>query len=379
MSPMQAGQSGPSSQTVGPPPAQHRCVMCETELATKQELQDHFRLHANGQIDMKGRNIAAVQAGLMAVEVTVKVEEGPVSLGRTQDRKKGDRTKCDICEETFETPTLAIQHKFRKHRDSQKKYFCGFCGKQFPLEVSKVNHIKSEHKSDKRGPKLYQCKECSAQFFCVEAIEYHVRTGHQRVSSLINPIFTYSPSKKIKRNIAGEANSVFYCHLCGHEYMIKFNLQKHIESQHSHEERTGTPQQIIKCKLCEGIFHNKKAWDSHNLLHCPEDLYIHNEADRRLAVARVDQDFDHSRVPSLLDKLLPVNRVKKGIKVVGEKGREEEQETGEKKEEGRNKAVVDSDSDDDKSDTSIEDEDEEDVPPPKKTKANPSARSCPSS
>ena len=43
---------------------------------------------------------------------------------------------CDVCQESFETVTLAIQHKFRKHPNSNKKYYCGFCGKQYPLEVS---------------------------------------------------------------------------------------------------------------------------------------------------------------------------------------------------------------------------------------------------
>ena len=33
----------------------HKCVMCELLLPTKPELQAHFRLHANGTIDMKGK------------------------------------------------------------------------------------------------------------------------------------------------------------------------------------------------------------------------------------------------------------------------------------------------------------------------------------
>merc|ERR1712129_476797 len=33
----------------------HMCVMCEVKLATREELQEHFRLHANSQIDMKGK------------------------------------------------------------------------------------------------------------------------------------------------------------------------------------------------------------------------------------------------------------------------------------------------------------------------------------
>merc|ERR1712129_429492 len=111
------------------------------------------------------------------------------------------------------------------------------------------------------------------------------------------------------------------------------------------------------CKLCEGVFYNKKAWDSHNLSHSPSDLYIHSEDDRKLAVTRVDQDFDYSRVPTTMDKLL---QVKKKAKVNREVVTVNEKETGGKKK-GKNRAVVDSDSEDDKSDTSIEGDEEEET------------------
>ena len=216
--------------------------------------------------------------------------------------------------------TFNFQHKFRKHRGSQKKYFCAQCGKQFPLEVCRENHIKAEHKTEKKGGNIYQCKDCAAQFFNMDAIKFHIRSAHQRVSSLINPVFTVGPSKKIKMNIAGEASSVFYCHLCGQEYLVKFNLQKHIEAMHPPEERNAPPEQLIRCKikrrrkkdqtqkrkkdqlqktekykdllrckLCEAVFYSKKAWESHNMLHKPGDLYINKEEDRKLAVARIDQ------------------------------------------------------------------------------------------
>ena len=154
------------------------------------------------------------------------------------------------------------------------------------------------------------------------------------------------PSKKIKMNISGEPSSVYYCHLCGQEYMVKFNLQKHLEANHSVQvisdsnlslicffmkslklisslsdyisihncstyivlctmlvwflspllivdlqERTAPPESLIKCKLCDAIFYNKKAWESHNLLHSPDDLYIKTEADRKLAVARYGENI----------------------------------------------------------------------------------------
>lgn len=42
---------------------------------------------------------------------------------------------CDVCGQAFETVTFAIQHKFRKHPNSSLKYFCPYCGMQFPLKV----------------------------------------------------------------------------------------------------------------------------------------------------------------------------------------------------------------------------------------------------
>lgn len=52
------------------------------------------------------------------------------------------------------------------------------------------------------------------------------------------------------------------------------------------QERSAPPESMIKCKLCDAIFYNKKAYESHNLLHSPEDLYIKSEEDRKLAVLR---------------------------------------------------------------------------------------------
>ena len=102
-------------------------------------------------------------------------------------------------------------------------------------------------------------------------------------------------------------------------------------------------------------------------------------------MCRVDQDFDQSRVPTLLDKLLPVSRPRQitpdpdplqdpGVQGPaarptpgGERlaaGPGQAPEPG-----GRNRAVVNSDSENDKSDTSIESEEElEQTKPPKKKK-----------
>ena len=125
----------------------HKCVMCETSLGSKQELQDHFRLHANGTIDMKGKLVKGKQPQTAVIQT--KNTNNKEAENTTKVFSK-DQISCDVCQEAFETVTIAIQHKFRKHPNSNVKYYCGFCGKQYPLEICKSNHIKADHKNDRR-------------------------------------------------------------------------------------------------------------------------------------------------------------------------------------------------------------------------------------
>ena len=48
---------------------------------------------------------------------------------------KVEKINCDECIEEFATVSAAIQHKFRKHRQSSVKHYCPYCGMQFPIKV----------------------------------------------------------------------------------------------------------------------------------------------------------------------------------------------------------------------------------------------------
>ena len=130
----------------------HKCVMCEASMASKQALQDHFRLHANGTIDMKGKYLKN-DPNIKEPQVKSDPRDTLAAPARS-----ASSISCDVCDESFDSVTMAIQHKFRKHPNSNVKYYCGFCGKQYPLEICKINHIKTDHKTDKRTNKLYKCK-----------------------------------------------------------------------------------------------------------------------------------------------------------------------------------------------------------------------------
>jgi hypothetical protein len=38
--------------------------------------------------------------------------------------------------------------------------------------------------------------------------------------------------------------------------------------------------ELIKCKMCDALFFNKRAYENHNLFHKSDDVYIENEQQR---------------------------------------------------------------------------------------------------
>lgn len=42
----------------------------------------------------------------------------------------------------------------------------------------------------------------------------------------------------------------------------------------------GIHRELIKCKMCDALFFNKRAYENHNLFHKTDDVYIENEQQR---------------------------------------------------------------------------------------------------
>uniref|UniRef100_A0A1B6MTL9 C2H2-type domain-containing protein n=1 Tax=Graphocephala atropunctata TaxID=36148 RepID=A0A1B6MTL9_9HEMI len=287
----------------------HTCVLCNTSLESKEALKEHFRKHANKEIDGKGRPVGPNGESVI-----------DVSKFRGRGYEKGSASKfvdgvitCDVCGEKFKCNTTAIQHKFRKHPASSIKYYCPQCGMQFPLKIHRDKHL-AEH-SPTNSRLTVPCNDCGEKFFNRNALEYHSKSTHQRIIALYQPVLTPPPSKKIKVNNAGDPQSVYYCHLCGFEYIVKFNLQKHLEKQHTKEERDNAPMDLVKCTTCDALFYSQRAYQNHNMYHKPDDLYVTSEQQRLQTVTRVDQDFDIRRVQLGAEKYLPTYRRRKRISV----------------------------------------------------------------
>ncbi|XP_012224202.1 zinc finger protein 81-like [Linepithema humile] len=262
---------------------QHNCVLCDSKLESKEALQEHFRKHANKEIDARGK---------------------PVKNNKNAD------TQCDICNQSFNTISATIRHRYKMHPNSPTKFYCFYCGKQFPLKTHRDNHqISHDASESEKNEHHRKCEDCNVTFYNDKAWNYHYRSIHKRLVYLFQPIATPPPSNKIKLNSMNDALSVYYCHLCGVEYVIKFNLQQHLEKAHTREEREAVPGDLIKCTVCSALFCNKKAYNVHNAYHHPEDLYVTSEQQRVQTVTKVDQDFDIRRVEPVADKYIPRSNI----------------------------------------------------------------------
>ncbi|XP_019553190.3 protein suppressor of hairy wing [Aedes albopictus] len=266
------------------------CTFCKLTFEDQDALKKHFVKHGNES--QFGKTPDQHPAGGSVSGGT----EPPIEL-----------IECEWCPETFTRLSRAIEHKYRKHNYESKNYFCTLCGKLFPLKVALDQHQNIAHKDDKemKVPRLdFICGFCGTAFISESALNMHVKTAHNLEKRMMAHPFVPNPSKKVRLNQAGEIISIYYCHLCGSEYMLKFNLLKHIEDHHSYEDRCAMPEDMLKCSTCDSMFYTKKAFDAHNVHHKPEDLYVTSEEQRLNIVARVDQDFDFRRVPTALDKAL---------------------------------------------------------------------------
>lgn len=299
----------------------HKCVFCSQLFPTKAELQTHFRRHANGDIDIKGRAKVRHKGELGEGEecggggggggaagrgsLTGDSEPAPGTTGTAATAKNS--AACDVCGEVFRTVSLAISHKFRKHPDSLLKYYCPHCGMMFPIKVNRDKHLASHPAAAPQ--QVFPCRPCGVTFYTQRAKKFHMDSAHKGAIRMVNPVRTPAPSMKIVVNNAGEAHSVYYCHLCGCEYQVKYNLQKHLATKHSESERDALPTELVQCNLCSAVFYTKRAYEAHSHHHREGDLFATNEQMRQQVVQRIDQDFDQRRVPTAVERYLSASAV----------------------------------------------------------------------
>ncbi|XP_047503227.1 uncharacterized protein LOC125048555 [Pieris napi] len=253
-----------------------KCIFCSAAFDDKELLQEHFRKHGDPEFSKsKFQN------------------EVPTS---TEKSEESELIGCDVCQELFPTISKAITHKHKMHPDHDTKYFCPWCGKLFTMKHLYNKHIKTSHNGQTNCEvKDYHCDRCSVYFFVPSAMLHHNKFFHRQDIEMN----TLGSSKKVKL-FNQELVSILYCPFCGEEYNNKVNLDKHMEDDHADENQS--PEDILRCPVCEAILYHLDAYELHLTFHSTEDVY----SEPNEMVAEITE-FSLEAVPPLMEKVEDAN------------------------------------------------------------------------
>ncbi|XP_023949550.2 protein PFF0380w [Bicyclus anynana] len=229
------------------------CIFCQESFEDKETLQIHFRKHGDPKFNQSTK--------------TGKSRSQNESPTAERSGEESEMVECDVCEEVFLTISKAITHKHKAHPDHDSKYFCPFCGKLFTMKHLLNKHIQSNHNLEVlRTSKEFHCDMCSVTFNVPSAMLYHNKFFHRQDTE----IPAIGTSKKIKL-FNQEMLQVYYCSFCGEEFHNKVNLHKHVSEDHCDENQS--PNEVLRCPLCEAIFYHLDAYEIHLMFHSSEDVY----------------------------------------------------------------------------------------------------------
>ncbi|CAG9561794.1 unnamed protein product [Danaus chrysippus] len=231
------------------------CVFCKETFDDKEALQIHFRKHG----DPKFNKISKSKGRTLNEESST---EKPV--------EENEMVGCDVCEEVFPTISKAITHKHKVHPDHDAKYFCSFCGKVFTMKHLFNKHIQTNHNGEPtNNTRDFYCECCEVAFYVAPAMLYHNKFFHRQDSELP----AIGQSKK-----------------------VKLYNQKHMGDDHADEQQS--PNEVLRCPLCEAIFYHLDAFEVHLTFHTTEDLYSEKNE-----IAEGVTEFSLETVPPIMEKV----------------------------------------------------------------------------
>ncbi|KAI5635205.1 hypothetical protein NE865_12085 [Phthorimaea operculella] len=251
------------------------CIFCQEPFDSKEELQIHFRKHGDPKFNQ-----------------SLQKKPQAEMAGNGDKAEDGEVVNCDVCDEVFPTISKAITHKHKMHPDHDAKYFCPWCGKLFTMKHLYNKHIKSNHDSKEQGEEMgFHCDYCDVDFFVPSAVMYHNKFFHRQDTELA----AIGHSKKLKM-FNQEPLQIYYCPFCGEEYCNKVNLHKHMGDDHIDENQS--PEDVLRCPLCEAVFYHLDAYELHLTFHSSDDQYSEeNELLKEIT------EFSLETVPPIMEKV----------------------------------------------------------------------------
>ncbi|XP_075973597.1 uncharacterized protein LOC142974911 [Anticarsia gemmatalis] len=172
--------------------------------------------------------------------------------------------KCRHCDKRFNSSGQLIPHVRYMH-SKEKPYACAQCDYK-AVECSKLRRHNRVH----TGERPYQCPHCTYSSPDNFKLKRHLRThtGEKPYKcEQCKRCFTQSNSLKTHRYTHNVSERpVFPCELCPMTYGRKWDLRRHIQTQH-------TTNMLYRCTTCGNIFKDKYSLRVHSKTHKGEKTF----------------------------------------------------------------------------------------------------------
>lgn len=215
-----------------------------------------------------------------------------------KDQKKNRRLK-NLPEDIVELYTMAademetVRSEDRQSKEFLKlKYKCDDCIIGFNTEKLKIEHMNGKHQS--KGDICHRCPTCQGYFLTKDNLSYHRALHLNAYKCVICSLKTtlkmrmlkhvathkhvqqyvcdtcgveFSTKSKLSYHRAVCAQEKPQCDCCGKVFANKMTLKYHLKLLPQNKSDKPKEKLFIPCKGCDKIFHSKKSYRAHVVIH----------------------------------------------------------------------------------------------------------------
>ena len=256
----------------------HPCDVCNLVYSTRPSLTNHIA------IVHKGKRYKCSRCKLMLTS--------QFSLKGHMKRHRGEKEKCDICDQEFNKYSSLTLHKNQSHLGiSSEIHFCKICdwsgtkmgiishnevkhnGKVFRCDQCEYKSFQQSslksHKTRKHNSSKHSCKLCEKTFHQEAILMRHVQSAHEGVWHFCNECdrsFSHLSSLRVHKTTTHKKDSqskvkqrtmldkTLFCGLCNFETSEKVGLRKHVKEIHTN---------LHKCEMCDAEFTKEEKLEAH--------------------------------------------------------------------------------------------------------------------
>ncbi|KAJ0169646.1 hypothetical protein K1T71_014831 [Dendrolimus kikuchii] len=170
--------------------------------------------------------------------------------------------RCDDCVIAFNTSKLREEHLNGKHKNKGDGSQCDVC-KAYFLVKNNISAHRSLHTD------AYRCKECDMKTTLKRVMAKHgciqKRNSEEYSCATCGNIFSTKSKLSYHRIVCDQERP--QCDCCGKVFANKMTLKYHLKILPQNKDEKTKEKVVIPCKGCEKVFHSKKSYRAHVVIH----------------------------------------------------------------------------------------------------------------